>query len=150
MVQIHSVYTGPVRDWNGMVPYRITFVGEPIWYQIADPVCTGSTRSCVNARGLSVSISYRFQTDPVLSKRRLTHIVLILILIFTVTLQKPQTLLRNIFLRARTINSLRKIFFSLLQENWLELRTFLKTRLICFIFSMTILGAFLKIRQIFI
>ena len=50
MVRIHSVYTGPVRDWNGTVPYGITFVGEPVWYQIADPMRTGSTRPHVNAR----------------------------------------------------------------------------------------------------
>ena len=33
------------------------------------------------------------------------------------SLQMPQNLLRNIFLKTRKINSLRKIFLSLLQEN---------------------------------
>ena len=35
---------------NGTVPYGITFVGEPVWYQVADPIRTRSTRSRVNAR----------------------------------------------------------------------------------------------------
>ena len=48
--QIHSVYMEPVLNWNGMVPYRITFISGPIWYQIADPIGTGSTRFRVNAR----------------------------------------------------------------------------------------------------
>ena len=42
MVRIHSVYTGPVKSWNGTVPYGITFVSGPIWYQIADRIRTGS------------------------------------------------------------------------------------------------------------
>ena len=28
--RIHSVYTGPVLNWNGTVPHRITFVSGPI------------------------------------------------------------------------------------------------------------------------
>ena len=50
MVRIHSVYTGPIRNWNGTVPYGITFISGLIWYQIAVPICTGSTRSRVNTR----------------------------------------------------------------------------------------------------
>ena len=50
MLQIHSVYTGPVRNWNGTVPCGITFISGSIWYQIADPIRTGSTRSSVNTR----------------------------------------------------------------------------------------------------
>ena len=49
-VRIHSVYTGPVINWNGTVPHRITFISGSIWYQIADPILTGSTRSRVNTR----------------------------------------------------------------------------------------------------
>ena len=52
MVRIHSVYTGPVRNWNSSVPYRITFISGPIWYQIADPNHTGSARSCVNRKSI--------------------------------------------------------------------------------------------------
>ena len=40
IVRIHSVYTGPVRYWNGIVPYGITFTSGPIWYQIANPICS--------------------------------------------------------------------------------------------------------------
>ena len=47
-VRIHSVYTGPVLNWSGTVPHRITFISGPIWHQIEDPVHTGSTRSRVN------------------------------------------------------------------------------------------------------
>ena len=50
MVRIHSVYTAPVRNWNGTIPYGITLISGPIWYQTADPIRTGSTRSRVNAR----------------------------------------------------------------------------------------------------
>ena len=50
MVQIHRVYTGPVRNWNCVVPYGITFISGPIWHQIADPIRTGSARSRVNSR----------------------------------------------------------------------------------------------------
>ena len=50
LVQIHSDYTGPVLNWNGTVPHRITFINGPIWYQVADPIRTGSTRSRVNTR----------------------------------------------------------------------------------------------------
>ena len=49
--QIHSVYTGPVLNWNGTVKHRmITFIGGPIWYKIADPIRTGSIGSRVNTR----------------------------------------------------------------------------------------------------
>ena len=41
---------GPVRNWNGTIPYGITFISGSIWYQIADPIRTGSTRSRVNTR----------------------------------------------------------------------------------------------------
>ena len=34
--RIHSVYMGPVRNWTGTVPCRITFISGPIWYQIVD------------------------------------------------------------------------------------------------------------------
>ena len=50
MVRILCVYTGPDLNWNGKVPHRITFVSGPIWYQIADPIRTRSTRSRVNTR----------------------------------------------------------------------------------------------------
>ena len=40
-VGIYSVYTGPFRNWNSTVPYGITFIIGPIWYQIADPIGTG-------------------------------------------------------------------------------------------------------------
>ena len=51
MVWIHSVYTGLVGgNKNSMIPYCITFIGGPIWYQIADLIYTGSTRSHVNTR----------------------------------------------------------------------------------------------------
>ena len=49
MVRIHSVYMGPVRNWNGTVPYGIPVISGPIWYQIADLIHTESTRSSVNA-----------------------------------------------------------------------------------------------------
>ena len=39
---------GTGSNWNGIVLYGITFVSGPIWYQIADPLCTGSTRSRVS------------------------------------------------------------------------------------------------------
>ena len=48
--RIHSVYTGQVLNWKGKVPHRITFISGSIWYQIADPIRTGSTRSRVNTR----------------------------------------------------------------------------------------------------
>ena len=48
--RIHSVYTGTVLNWNGTVPHRITFISGPIWYQMADPIRTGSARSRVNTR----------------------------------------------------------------------------------------------------
>ena len=57
LVRIHSVYTGPVLKWKGTVLHRITFISGPIWYQTADPNHTGSTRSSVNTRPLSVPIS---------------------------------------------------------------------------------------------
>ena len=50
MVGIQSDYTGPVLNRNGMVPDGITFISASIWYQIADPIRTGSTRSRVNTR----------------------------------------------------------------------------------------------------
>ena len=50
MVRIHSVYTVPVRSWDGAVPYGIAFMSGPIWYQMADPIRTGSSRSRVNTR----------------------------------------------------------------------------------------------------
>ena len=67
------------------------------------------------------------------------------------TPQMPQNLLRNTylysqikkilecFLKTRKINLLGKIFLSLLQENWLELRTYLKTRLIFFVIKKSFL-----------
>ena len=58
--RIHSVYTGPVLNWNGMVPHRITFISGPIWYQIANPIRTGSTRSRVNTS----LIRTNFVSDP--------------------------------------------------------------------------------------
>ena len=48
--RIHSVYTGRIPNWNSMVPHRITFISGLIWYQIADPIRTGSTRFRVNTR----------------------------------------------------------------------------------------------------
>ena len=50
LVRIHSVYARLVRYWNGTFLYGITFISGPIWYQIADPIRTGSTRSRVNTR----------------------------------------------------------------------------------------------------
>ena len=50
MVWIHSVYMEPVRNWNGMAPYGITFISGPIWYQMADPIHNESTWSGVNTR----------------------------------------------------------------------------------------------------
>ena len=50
MVWIHSVYTGLVGNKDSMIPYCITFISGPIWYQIADLIYTGSTRSHVNTR----------------------------------------------------------------------------------------------------
>ena len=50
LVRIHSVYTGPVLNWNGTVPHMIAFISGSIWYQVADKICTGSTRSRVNTR----------------------------------------------------------------------------------------------------
>ena len=41
---------GTSSNWNGTVPHRITFRSGPIWYQIADPIRTGSTRSRLNTR----------------------------------------------------------------------------------------------------
>ena len=34
MVWIHTVYTGLVGNKNSMIPYCITFISGPIWYQI--------------------------------------------------------------------------------------------------------------------
>ena len=48
MVRIHSVCMGQVRNWNSTVPYEITLISGFIWYRIADPIRTGSTRSHVN------------------------------------------------------------------------------------------------------
>ena len=45
-----TVYTGPVQNWNGMVPYGITSISGSIWWQIANLIRTGSTRSHVNTR----------------------------------------------------------------------------------------------------
>ena len=50
MVRIYSVYTRPVRSWNGAVLYGITFMSGPIWYHIADPFLKGSNRSRINTR----------------------------------------------------------------------------------------------------
>ena len=50
LVRIHSVYTGAVLNWDGMLPHRITFISGPIWYQIAGPIGTESTRSRVTTR----------------------------------------------------------------------------------------------------
>ena len=50
MVWIHSIYTGLVGNKNSMILYCITFISRPIWYQIADLIHTGSTRSQVNTR----------------------------------------------------------------------------------------------------
>ena len=49
-VWVHSVYTGPVQNWNSTVSFGITFISGPIWYQIADPIRTRSTRCLVNTR----------------------------------------------------------------------------------------------------
>ena len=42
------------QDWfgnkNSIILYCITFISGPIWYQIADLIHTGSTRSHVNTR----------------------------------------------------------------------------------------------------
>ena len=46
MVRIHSIYTGPFRNWNGTVPYGIKF----IWYQTADPIHIRSPRFRINTR----------------------------------------------------------------------------------------------------
>ena len=62
MIWIRSVYTGPVPNWNGTVPYGITFVSGPTCNQIADLIPTESTRSRVNTKLIRL---YRFQTDPV-------------------------------------------------------------------------------------
>ena len=43
--RIHSVYKGPVRNWNCTIPYGIALISGPIWCQIADPIRIGSTRS---------------------------------------------------------------------------------------------------------
>ena len=66
--RIHSVYRGPVRTWNGTVPYGITFISGPIWYKIADAIHTGSTRSRVNTRLIHTNF-VPVQTDAVPSKR---------------------------------------------------------------------------------
>ena len=58
MVQIYSVYKRSVRNWNGTVPYGITFISGPVWYQIADPIRTGSNRSRVSAALVYVGIQY--------------------------------------------------------------------------------------------
>ena len=50
LVRIHFVYTGPILNWNGTVPHRITFIIGSMWYQIADPASTGSTRSPAKTR----------------------------------------------------------------------------------------------------
>ena len=50
LVRTHCAYTGPVLDINGKVPHRITLISGPIYYQIADPIRTGSIRSGVNTR----------------------------------------------------------------------------------------------------
>ena len=47
---IHFVYTGPAQNWNSTVPYEITFISGPIWYQIADSIGIESTKSQVNTR----------------------------------------------------------------------------------------------------
>ena len=50
-----TVYTGPVLNWNGTVPHRITFISGSIWYQIADPIRTGFIKSRVNTRLMRTS-----------------------------------------------------------------------------------------------
>ena len=50
MVLIHPAYTGPVRIWNGTVPYGISFVSGSVWYQMTDPIRIGSTKSSVNTK----------------------------------------------------------------------------------------------------
>ena len=50
LVTIHTVYTRPVPNWKGTAPRRIIFISGLIWYQIADPIGTGSTKSRVNTR----------------------------------------------------------------------------------------------------
>ena len=47
---IPLVYTEPFQDWNGSVPHGITFIIGPIWYQIADPILTWFSSSCMNTR----------------------------------------------------------------------------------------------------
>ena len=73
MVRIDSVYTGLVVNWNGTVPYRVTFISGPIctkqWIRsVPDPP------GPVQTQGLSVPISYQFQTDPVPCKGWLSQI----------------------------------------------------------------------------
>ena len=48
---------------NSIVPYGITFISGPIWYQRADLIQTGSTWSHV--KGLPIPISYWFRRDLV-------------------------------------------------------------------------------------
>ena len=70
LVRIHYVYTGPALNWNGTIPHRITFISGPIWYQIADPIRTGSTKSRVNTRLIRTNFVLAwFQTDPAPCKR---------------------------------------------------------------------------------
>ena len=59
---------------------------------------------------------------------------------------------QNIFLKTRKMISLEKIFLSLLQKIWLELRTYLKTRQIFFIIKKTFLSKkiFLISRKLFL
>ena len=63
--RIHSVYTGPVRNWNGTVPYGITFKRGLISYHIEDPIHTVSR---VNTRLIRTNF-VPFQTNPVPRKR---------------------------------------------------------------------------------
>ena len=45
-----SHWTGSKLERYGSILYGITFISGPIWYQIADPIRTGSTRSSGNTR----------------------------------------------------------------------------------------------------
>ena len=65
MVWIHSIYTGLVGKKNSMILYCITFISGPIWYQIADSIHTGSTRSHVNTRLVCL-----YQFPDILTKQK--------------------------------------------------------------------------------
>ena len=61
-VRNHSVYTGPVQNLNGTVPYRIAFIIGIIWYHIADPI----HRSGVHTRLINTNfVPVRNRSGPV-------------------------------------------------------------------------------------